>query len=72
MIPKEVLEAAKGRLKYGGRVVEICQYKREVVYCCDLSGDVIIGFPEFYLWNGKRARVIGGVEALDLIPKLST
>lgn len=70
MIPKEVIDAAKGPRSLGGTLVKICRYKGEDFYTYKYSEVMTIGFPEYYAWDGKRARVIYGVDALNLLSKL--
>ena len=70
MIPKEVIKAARGRTEIGGKVVEICKYNGEIVYGCKYDEEMTIGLPEFYLWNGRRAKIVKGVEALNLLSEL--
>lgn len=71
-IPNLVRKAAEGRKFLGGRVEFLCYYNNKEVYSYKYEEDeqVNVGFPEFYVWDGKHCDVIGGFDALDLLGKL--
>lgn len=69
-IPQEILKAAEGRKFLGGTLKKICRYKGEDVYEYEYPVPMIVGMPEFYLWNGKRARIIENFDALSLLSRL--
>ena len=72
-IPKQVIEASVGRADCGGHLELQCKYKGEEVYSYVYDEDEeipIIGFPEFYIWNGKICRVVSGVDGERLLLEL--
>lgn len=69
-IPKQVIEAAKGRADCGGRLEVICNYESKEVFSYVYDEPVIIGPPEFYLWDGEKAETVQGDDALELLSKL--
>lgn len=69
-IPKQVIEAAKGRADCGGRLEVICNYESKEVYSYVYDEPMIIGLPEFYLWDGSKVDVVRGEDALGLMDKL--
>ena len=69
-IPQQVIKVAEGRKHLGGSLQRLCKYKGEEVYSYVYNEEMTIGMPELYLWNGKRARTIGGEDALKFLSEL--
>lgn len=69
-IPQLVIEASVGRADCGGHLKLLCKYKGEDVYSYVYDEPMIIGLPEFYMWNGKHVRVVNGEEGLYLLGEL--
>ena len=69
-IPQEVIKAAEGEAFLGGSLQLLCKYEGEEVYSYVYDEPVTIGMPEFYLWNGKRVRIVVGGEGEELLAKL--
>lgn len=69
-IPKPVVEASLDRADCGGHLKLLCNYKGEEVYSYVYDEPMIIGLPEFYLWNGEYVQVVNGEEGLDLLGEL--
>ena len=66
-IPKEVIEAAHGRINAGGVLRKMNVLEGKDVYMCMFPEDATIGVPEVYLWDGAKVETIVGEPALDFI-----
>lgn len=69
-IPQQVTKAAESRKSLGGSLQLLCKFKGEEVYSYVYEEDVTIGYPELYLWNGKRSKTVSGESALKLLSEL--
>lgn len=67
--PKEVINAACGRIEVGGVLRKMNRRGYKDVYMCVFPDDnqATIGVPEVYLWDGAKVETIVGEQALDLI-----
>lgn len=70
MIPKEVIEAARGRRHLGGTLQLVGKYRKQEVYAYIYTEPMTIGMPEVYLWDGKRAQIINEKHALDILNRM--
>ena len=67
MIPKKVIEAARGRIDAGGTLCKVNRRGNKDVYTCVFPEDsqVTIGLPEIYLWDGSKVEIIVGEVAFE-------
>lgn len=68
-IPKEVIDAARGRIDAGGVLRKMNRRGYKDVYMCVFPEDnqATIGVPEVYTWDGAKVETIVGEPALELI-----
>ena len=67
MIPKKVIEAARGRIDAGGTLCKVNRRGNKDVYMCVFPEDnqVTIGLPEIYLWDGAKVETVVGEVAFE-------
>jgi hypothetical protein len=66
-IPAQVKKAAAELIEiYGESIDYIGIYKGKQVYLYRFPKDVEMGFPFYFLYDGKSVDVVSGFEALDL------
>lgn len=67
MIPKKVIEAARGRIDAGGVLRKMNRRGYKDVYMCVFPEDnqATIGVPEVYLWDGSKVEIIVGEVAFE-------
>ena len=66
-VPKEITALAQERIELGGRVVKIGERNGFEVYSCEYDQEMSIGLPEVYIWDGEKAELISGEDALEWI-----
>ena len=67
MIPKKVIEAARGGIDAGGTLCKVNRRRNKDVYMCVFPEDnqVTIGLPEIYLWDGAKVETVVGEVAFE-------
>lgn len=66
-IPSKIKQAAAELIaEYGDNIEYIGEYKDKEVYLFRFPEDIEIGFPVYFLYDGKHIDTITGFEALRL------
>ena len=66
-IPLKVKQAAGGLIaEYGDNIKHIGEYKGKEAYLFRFPKDIEVGFPVYFLYDGKHVDTITGFEALRL------
>lgn len=66
-IPKPIIKASKQRAALGsGRIERVGKWRGFDVYSFVFAEEMTLGLPEYYLWDGKRAKVVSGMDALKI------
>lgn len=70
-VPAEVAIAAQGLIAlFGPNLVPIGKFKDQDVYRFLFPDNDETGFPYVYLYDGKKAQEVTGLDALDIIASL--
>jgi hypothetical protein len=66
-IPQPVIKASKQREALGnGHLERIGKWNGKDVFSFVFDETITVGLPEYYLWDGKRVKVVAGVDALKI------